>query len=220
MLAENLTGRAMRGLIAIERRPRRPPPSYGPRRPPRPRTGLNQPPSSFDPRRLITRRIVSLQCGARHHRTERCVQFSAYDGPFANCGTDPLDRSGAHIAASEYIANAGFQRQRAAGIVRPPGIGCNVRSRQNEVLGVQGNSAVPEPGRGRLRADEEKDVADRFLGFFAGHIVAPAHALQLLFPAPVKGNDLGSGQYFDVVDRADAIDEILRHALCEAWPTH
>jgi hypothetical protein len=28
------------------------------------------------------------------------------------------------------------------------------------------------------------------------------------------------GQYFDVVDHADAIDEILRRALCEAWPTH
>jgi hypothetical protein len=51
--------------------------------------------------RLITRRIVSLQCEAPRHRSERRVQFGAYDGPFANCGTDPLDRSGAHIAASE-----------------------------------------------------------------------------------------------------------------------
>lgn len=51
--------------------------------------------------RLITRRIVSLQCEAPRHRSERRVQFGAYDGPFANCGTNPLDRSGAHIAASE-----------------------------------------------------------------------------------------------------------------------
>src|SRR6202030_2137234 len=74
------------------------------------------------------------------------MQFRAHNGPLADCGADPLDRSGPHIAASEYVANAGFQRQRTAGsIIRPPGIRWNVRSWQNEVLGVQGDSAIPEP---------------------------------------------------------------------------
>jgi hypothetical protein len=63
-------------------------------------------------------------------------------------------------------------------------------------------------------------VADRLLPFLAGHIIAPAHALQLLLPAAVQGNDLGPGQYFDIVDRLDAVDEIFRHALHEAWPAH
>jgi hypothetical protein len=46
------------------------------------------------------------------------MQFRAHDGPLADCGADPLDRSGPHIAASEYVANAGFQRQRTAGSIR------------------------------------------------------------------------------------------------------
>jgi hypothetical protein len=43
---------------------------------------------------------------------------------------------------------------------------------------------------------------------------------QLFFPVAVQGNDLGSGQDLDIVDRLDAVDEILRHVFCETWPTH
>ncbi len=74
--------------------------------------------------------------------------------------------------------------------------------------------------RCRIRADEEKDVADRLLRLLAGHIIAPAYALQLLFRTPVQGNDFRLGQYFDILGRLDAVDEILRHALGETWPAH
>ena len=91
---------------------------------------------------------------------------------------------------------------------------------KNEILGVQSDPAVLEPARCRIRADEEKDVADRLLRLLAGHIIAPAYALQLLFRTPVQGNDFRLGQYFDIVGRLDAVDEILRHALGETWPAH
>jgi hypothetical protein len=72
----------------------------------------------------------------------------------------------------------------------------------------------------RFRADEAKDMADRLLRLFAVHIVAPAHALQLLLAAAIEGNDLRSGQHLDIVDRLDAVDEILRHALRQTRTTH
>src|SRR5207245_8850899 len=71
-----------------------------------------------------------------------------------------------------------------------------------------------------IGAEEEKDVADRLLRLLAGHIIAPAYALQLLFRAAVQGNDLRLGQYFNIVGRLDAIDEIPRHALGKTWPAH
>src|ERR1700730_15841444 len=84
-----------------------------------------------------------------------------------------------------------------------------------EMLGVQNDPTVLEPGRRRIRADEEKDVADRFLRLRAGHIIAPTYALQLFFRTPIQGDNFRLGQYFDYVGRLDAVDEILRHALGE-----
>src|ERR1700730_5036170 len=89
-----------------------------------------------------------------------------------------------------------------------------------EILGVQNDPTVLEPGRRRIRADEEKDVADRLLRLRAGHIIAPTYALQLFFRTPVQGDNFRLGQYFDYVGRLDAVDEILRHALGETWPAH
>src|ERR1700730_18556674 len=149
------------------------------------------------------------------------MQFCSNDGSLADCGAHPLDRPGPHVAGGEHATSTGFQWQRPPGsIVRRTSVGWDVRSRQNTVLAVQPRPALVEPGRCRLRTDEEKDVADRLFRFLAGHIVAPAHALELLFPAAVQGNNLRVGQYFDIFDRPDAVDEILRHAFRETWPAH
>src|SRR6202035_4945551 len=79
---------------------------------------------------------------------------------------------------------------------------------------------IPEPARCWFCADEAKDMADRLFRLLAGHIVAPAHALQLLLAAAIEGNDFPAGQYLDIVDRLDAVDEILRHALRQTWTAH
>src|ERR1700733_3859800 len=63
-------------------------------------------------------------------------------------------------------------------------------------------------------------MSDRLLNFLAGHVVTPAHALQLLFPAPGQGDDFRLGQHRDIICRFDAVYEILRHAFGETCPAH
>src|SRR3984957_12412386 len=88
------------------------------------------------------------------------------------------------------------------------------------MLVVQSDPAVLEPARCRVRADEKKDMSDRLLNFLAGHVVTPAHALQLLFPAPGQGDDFRLGQHRDIIRRFDTVYEILRHAFGETCPAH
>src|ERR1700675_4131246 len=147
----------------------------------------------------VARRFSRAICASR-------VQFRPNDSP---------------LAEGEHPPRAGFQRQRTAGsVVRRAGVGGNVRAGQDKILAVQSDPAIPEPARCRLRADEAKNMADRLFRLLAGHIVAPAHALQLLLAAAIEGNDFRLGQHLDIVDRLDAVDEILRHALRQTWTAH
>src|ERR1700732_1040128 len=54
----------------------------------------------------------------------------------------------------------------------------------------------------------------------ASQIVAPAHALEAAFPGSRIARRFPCGQYFDIVDRADAVVQILRHALGQTWAAH
>src|SRR5256885_8370322 len=87
------------------------------------------------------------------------------------------------------------------------------------MLAVQRDPGVLEPSRCRVRADEEEEVAYRLLGFLAGRAVAPAYALQLPFPAAIKRDHLRVRQHLDIVEIRDPVDQVARHALCEAWST-
>ena len=86
----------------------------------------------------------------------------------------------------------------------------------HEACLIQRHAATLQPFGGRIRADEQKYVADRRLGFLAGPPIAPADPLQHRAGRPVEGDDLGLCHQFDVRSGRDAIDEIARHAFGQA----
>ena len=87
---------------------------------------------------------------------------------------------------------------------------------EHEARPIEANAAIGKPRCGGVGADEQKYVADRFLGFGPVDRPAPAHPLQPIIRGAAHGDDLRVRQNFDVGRCGDAVDQIARHRLGQA----
>ena len=95
------------------------------------------------------RRLVA---GFREERVKRRHHLRA----FANGSGNSLDRSRAHVADREYSGQGGFERP------------LNVRARADKAAVIECHTRPRQPSGMRLGADEQKQMSDRALYFFAG----------------------------------------------------
>ena len=82
------------------------------------------------------------------------------------------------------------------------------------------HAAILQPVGGRIGADEKEYMADLACGFFAAGAIAPAHAFESGWQRALQADDFGMRHQFDVGGRADAVDQIARHALRQAVAAH
>ena len=77
---------------------------------------------------------------------------------FANGSGNSLDRSRAHVADREDSGQGGFERP------------LNVRARADKAAVIECHTRSRQPSGMRLGADEQKQMSDRALYFFAGSV--------------------------------------------------
>ncbi len=87
---------------------------------------------------------------------------------FADRSADTLYRPRPDVADREHATHGGLKRRRkGASIVGWPAAG------HHEARLVQIDSATVQPFRGGIRANEEKDIADRRFGLRVGATISP-----------------------------------------------
>ena len=146
--------------------------------------------------------------GMREEIVDRRDDLSA----FADRSADTLDRPRPDVADREHARHGGFERRRqGASIVRfgrPPVITKPALS--------SANSATVEPFCGRIRANEQKDIADRRFGLRVGATISPPDPFEAGSGRAGQGDDFGLRHQLDIRGRGDAIDQVARHAFSEA----
>ncbi len=114
----------------------------------------------------------------RNAVSDGCMQFRTGYRTLTDCCAYSLSRARAYIPGGKDAANARLQLHRTAGaIVTLVRLSRHIRSGQNKILFIQGNTTSLEPVRCRVGADEKKDVTDPLLRFLTCHIVAPSYSL-------------------------------------------
>src|SRR5712691_10702655 len=147
----------------------------------------------------------------RRRVREGDVELRYHGGPLAYRTANPLDGPRSHIADGEHAQEVRLQWQWPLLVI--------VRSRQNESLCVQSDPAAAQPLRRRIRAYEEKDIADRQLRLFTGGHAPPAYTLQMRSRRAAQRDELRPRQHFDLGGGRDAVDEVARHGRGEPVPT-
>src|SRR6266436_2854328 len=147
----------------------------------------------------------------RRRVREGDVELRYHGGPLAYRAANPLDGPRSYIAHGEHAQDVRLQWQWPLLVI--------VRSRQNESLCVQSDPAAAQPLRRRIRAYEEKDIADRQLRLFTGGHAPPAHTLQMRSRRAAQRDELRPRQHFDRGGGRDAVDEVARHGRGEPVST-
>jgi len=127
--------------------------------------------------------------GMREEIVDRRDDLSA----FADRAADTLDRPRPDVADREHARHRGFKRRRrGACIVGWPTAG------HHEARLVQRDSATLQPFRGGIRANEEKDIADRRFGLRVGAPISPPDPFEAGSRRAGQGDDFGPRHQLDI----------------------